>query len=289
MPLVQKFQNVTFSLEYDTLTAYPNREYNQLLFRYYVNGCKALFRSDHHYAFESMQDQKEYSHSIQREESDHDLFHRDSLDKEETHYHFKYKKQIDRDTLIILLNLGKQYKLINEEELKAFLSAYDKKYNHDVVKIVELLMEDKKTAITRLNQFIKSCEDNTLLLALHQHLLKSGKYNDFIIPNTITSALGELPDGIIGPVSKKWAVTEKSFELQMINNIQTKCQRFTKRIALEKCSEFSSHLFFSTQRMQSDLSKHPHEPNKVCKLFQEADDAKLNQEYYKHFSGFKKS
>lgn len=305
MPIAKKFSKVGLSLEYDTLTIYheDKEESSELtpIILTFVSKCGRVLSMPFPFfapapdpTFQrcagDLEERKDFQRFIHRDESDHDLYHRDKVfDMEENHAHFKHKEQITRDKLAIILALATKDDLITAKESDEFMAEYDKRYQVEVVALVEKLTKgkNKSQAAAALSQFVAECEDNTLLVAVHDHLLSDKKY-EFLIKTGIFDGRwrGQKSlDGTIGAVSKTWANYEENTELKMIDNVQKQCQRFSSRIAGERADEFSRHPFFSIQRNALEGSKE----NYIFTLFKSANSQKLAEEYNKHFAEFKSS
>src|SRR5690606_9419259 len=106
---------------------------------------------------------------------DHNLYHQDEFDSDETHYHIKCKSLLNHKKLSELLEIAKIYEIITEAEMHEILSDFDNKYKINIQNMVNSLTGNKneQEIIKDIHNYIKKCSDLNRLIYLHQELLKS--------------------------------------------------------------------------------------------------------------------
>ncbi len=124
-------KKVNLSLYKDTLTVYPKSD-NQLnprsefelllLIMFAQMDCQSMQVNQFF-----LQCSKELGvyRFVHREDTDHDQYHQDSFDPEQSHYHAEFKEVIGKAKLIDILSILEKHKLISSDEQSGFLKAYD--------------------------------------------------------------------------------------------------------------------------------------------------------------------
>jgi hypothetical protein len=100
---------------------------------------------------------------VHREDVDHNLYHQDSFNLEDNHYHAQFAKSIDEIKLEDILAILEKHSLITSEEHKSFLSTYhaantlpqDVSAVKNVVKVQEKAEQPKSSSSEKVSVKVK--------------------------------------------------------------------------------------------------------------------------------------
>jgi hypothetical protein len=118
------------SLAHNTLTLYPKKTGEKGL-AYRVNQCFQFVGFeivDVEYDLEAVKidafDAVGRPTFVHRNDLDHHLYHEDSFNIDDTHYHMKFSRVLDEQTLDRVLSIFVQFDLVTKQEKTNFLTAY---------------------------------------------------------------------------------------------------------------------------------------------------------------------
>jgi hypothetical protein len=205
-----------------------------------------------------------YDKYVIRTDDDHLLYHRDSYNLNDSHWHIKFRRILNKDQLATILNIFENSMLITHEEKLDFLAAFDQRYiecrNRLDRELDGICQEDVGTVIIN---FVNRCSDNDILSDLHKYLLEE-KF-DFIRAvngSEIPRFQGCNRQGQVVPTHIAWAKIEKAIAVQMVHNIQKQCTDFSPRLAKVSAKRLGNQCsFFAIPR------KAKHGPNAKSKLY----------------------
>ncbi len=265
-------KDITYSLSYDTLTMYPNFPLDRVgAMKGIMSECGLLFFVQ---SIESTEKgtaiidcNKEIAtvtgriRYVHNDEDDHALYHRDSIDHFKNHFHLHFHKMLTQEQLEQILNILVNRKMMDSSERANFLKAFTQRYN-DSRQLLDKQLEspssseskeitgsqNKRTATNIIINFIKSCQDNDILVDLHNYFeMDKFRYLRDITKSKQkihwqgTNALNQVVE-----TSESWAMIEKAFTLQMAHNIEANCSHFSKEIAKDFATKMAeNHRFFS--------------------------------------------
>lgn len=297
--LTIKCQNISLSLTYDGLTIYPNYDGYEIRnsIGFALNECcewifgKFSERKPKYkvhldtvdVGVTKIGEALNVQRYVQRHEDDHDLYHRDAFPMEDVHYHLKFSAPVTRDQLQQMLNIFMRYYLVSDQESAAIIHDFDTRFSllHDI--LARRLSGKQHDDLTVIITFIRTCQQNDILVNLHQYL--SSMQFDYL-RHQLDSPDDEGWVGVdasehVVRTARCWARIEKAITLQMAHNIQTQCSVFSPALAYERAQQLANnHRFFSIK----------HKANHTIPLmsstfmaFSAADEETLDGKYHKMF------
>ena len=200
----------------------------------------------------------------------------------------KFKAGLTRDQLSMILDILVARNLVTSDERIVLLAAYDRRFESSRKQLDMILGSqfglDLTSDYQKINQFIRTIEDNDLLDDLHTYLLcdtfnalRSNPAGDASIWQG-TNAAGEV---II--TSQLWAMIEKSITLQMGHNVEKGCQ-FTAKLAKDWATELSVHRFFAVKHQLNGVADRARDSESPSvEAFRNWNTTTFDREYNSHF------
>jgi hypothetical protein len=283
------FAKLNLSLEYDAVTLY------------YKPGCPCLC------CVSPPLDVQRY---IYRYDADHNLYHRDNYNHDDSHSHIKFTNPLDQRNLDALLDRLVAGHFISAREKTAYLTALRDRYaqsrksldaclGHEEIIALPKRVKSKATMAShqsdRADQmtrqaaaiaaFIKGCGSNDILFDTHQYLL-SKRFDYLRQPSPEEKAtsqpwLGTNANGSVVKTTAIWTEIEKSIALQLTQNIKVNT-RFTQSVSVERSQQLSASVgFFSLSRHNPKRATSP-----TFEALQKGDVKTFERRYQQHFKKY---
>lgn len=227
---------------------------------------------------------------IHREDDDHSLYHQDTFHMDDTHMHLKFKSQLTEKELNHLLQIFQDYQLISPFERNMFLLGNCFRHKLACIEmdrflgLTSPLAERSQASVEgdtkKIISYLKTIQDNDILLDLHNHLLSASF--DYLRENpagNMSIWQGTDAHGNVIKTSKSWAIIEKTITLQMENNIAAHCQ-FNRYVAQDRVHQLSRYPFFCVKHNVAD--SRPQSPS--IEAFLNGDRQGFDDTYQHHFN-----
>ncbi len=234
---------------------------------------------------------------------DHDFYHQDTIDRDRLHSHVKFKRAITQDQFTQMIEVFRSEGLITPAQKEAYVAAF-KKRNTDAEAAVDAICTPAAEAKSSggdarklkdgqaLIQYIGACQNNDVLLHLHEYLL-SEKF-DYLRVISAADLHPKAPEkewqGMSRfsaepvPTSGTWAKLEKALRLQMIENWRQHARQFTPELGAERRRQFAtSHPFFAIKSSRDPKAPFAPRSYKTLEAFSNADEAILSTKRRKVF------
>ena len=225
--------NVKLSYAFDAMTVYPKSAAQQAMCASAVAACSNLpfvsnnGLSDPDYMSEKCVSNLQFDSElgpiryVHREDDDHSLYHQDTFHMDDGHMHVKFRSKLTENELEHLLQVFVNYQLITPFEKYFFLLGHV--FRHGCARVainkilglnlgeVESLTPSVEESTRNIISYLKTIQDNDILIDLHLYLLSSTF--DYLRENAageISIWQGTDAYGNVVKTSKSWAIIEKS-------------------------------------------------------------------------------
>lgn len=292
---------VNLSISYDALTVYTKFELTKPI----ASCMKTCNELDFIHCNENLTEKAEhfkkarfiirsnnlaFDRNVHREDHDHPLYHQENAEigfrEDDEHFHIKFSVLLSYDHLELILETFVKYELIddNEKNELLLLFATRQKKNQDLLKYLD---RESEKDTKRIIGYISRCDDNDVLLNLHECLLSDEfdylrELDDLLITRRWQ---GTDNNGDIVQTSKGWSMIEKSIALKMANNIRMVNITHTPEVCKERAMQLAQYSFFAIKR-KADNSI---ERSGMYQAFQDNDLNGFDKSYEKHFSSYNDS
>jgi hypothetical protein len=225
-----------------------------------------------------------FDRMVQRNQSDHDLYHQDKFNRDDNHWHIKLIKQIDKDVAERLSIAFASAGLFDAREKQFFVLQWSTRNDVAIAAFERQLNYNKSHDFNSIIKHIQTISDIDTLFALQHHLLKN-KF-DYLRELTgkrkISFWRGTDSDAKIVTTSKTWAMIEKAFTLQ-IANLMRNLLPVNKDLFHVKSDQLrTNHAFFAMKRFDiTGLTGFTR--STTYRAFRSCDNATFNEKYESHF------
>lgn len=281
-PFTKIFKNINISLSNIGITMYLN---------YDDTGTKNPITKKRSNFFKELRQHFPIT-TIDEDDYEHEMFHTDDFDPNQTHYHFSFNEKFN---LLKLENFQwfieklEYHELISPAEKNDCLAEFQQRQKKYQAILEQKFTKDKELDTKEIINSIKNCNDNDILVNLHAHLL-SAQFEYLRLTNIPTIFwVGTDQKQAIVPTSEAWAMIEKSISLQLAFNIKFfsdhELEDAEKVIPTQIKGLASHNRFFAIKRKANEISQ--------SKMFEDAclgtEDGlpKFNKRYLKHFKKFR--
>ena len=306
---------INFSLSYDTLTFYPKYKTEVVddspfaAISFVLTACGRLEfvkaskpttdGIETNASMQEIDDKIEHMRYIHRDADDHELYHKDGLDKEVEHCHLNFHDMLSGEQLGKILDIFMHHGLITADEKAKFLDAYALRYANARNELDAALKPktsseskeskpDAKVDTISIINFIKNCSENDILVNLHQYLeMEKFNYLRAVKEDKKATWFGTDASNHVIQTKKSWAMIEKAIALQMAHNIEVNCN-FTPNLAITFAAKFAkAHPFFAIKH-HNNASLSASATSSIFNAFRSCDKSKLDNSYEHLFQRFKR-
>lgn len=208
------------------------------------------------------------------------------LENDGPNAHLKFYRLLTLPQIIIVLATFVNRGLLSVAEKDAFLKKWAERNEEAEKFLAGRLCGDKHKDLVTIGKFIKDCKDNDILVLLQRYLLNKDfdylRAKGFVKISFWHGTVDKA--GTVAATSHSWAMIEKSFSLQIANNIHEECH-FDDETAARKGRRLGVHQFFGMKRYYGPLST-PAKTNKLIAAFNRGDVQTFDEGYVRHFNRF---